>query len=189
MENGNRCNMIQLIQICNEKFHYFEFVKPIEDVLKKNGIEFGTTHYKNLSDEIIQNIDKIIITGTSLKDNEFLKNIEFFEWIKEFMKPILGICGGMHILGLIYNGELKKQQEIGLNNIFFIEDFLGLNGKIEVYELHNFYVISKSFNIIAESKKCPQAIKHKEKPFYGVLFHPEVRNKEFLVNFANLPDI
>ena len=41
MENGNRGNMIQLIQICNRKFHYFEFVKPIEDVLKINEIEFA----------------------------------------------------------------------------------------------------------------------------------------------------
>jgi GMP synthase (glutamine-hydrolysing) len=180
--------MIQLIQICNEKFHYFEFVKPIEDVFQKNEIEFNTIHYKNLTDDIIQKADKIIITGTSLKDNEFLKDIDSFKWIKEFKKPILGICGGMHILGLVHNGELKKQQEIGLTEIFFIEEFLGLNNKIEVYELHNFYVISKSFDITAESEKCPQAIKHKKNPFYGVLFHPEVRNKEFLVNFANLPD-
>lgn len=188
MENGNRGNMIQLIQICNRKFHYFEFVKPIEDVLKINEIEFETIHYKNLTDEILKKANKIIISGTSLKDNEFLKDINDFKWIKEFAKPILGICGGMHILGLVYNGELKKQQEIGLTNISFKGEFLGLSGRKEVYELHNFYVITKTFDIIAESKKCPQAIKHRKNPFYGVLFHPEVRNKQLLVNFANLSD-
>ncbi len=92
----------------------------------------------------------------------------------------------MHILGLVFNGKLKKQQEIGLTDIKFEKEFLGLNGIIQVYELHNFYVESKEFNLFAESKNCPQAIKHKYAPFYGVLFHPEVRTKNLIVNFAKL---
>jgi len=175
-----------IIQICKEKLHYFEFVKPIEDVLKRNEIEFESTHYKNLTDEIIQKAEKIIISGTSLKDNEFLKDISDFSWIKKFDKSILGICGGMHILGLTLGGELKKQQEIGLTDINFKEEFLGIIGMRQVYELHNFYVESKTFDTFAESKNCPQAIKHKKNPFYGVLFHPEVRNKDILINFVHL---
>jgi len=176
--------MILLIQICNKKFHYFEFIKPIEDVLKRNKIKFELIHYKKITREQIQKAEKIIISGTSLKDNEFLKDINEFIWIKELNKPILGICGGMHILGLVFDGELKKQQEIGLTKIDIKDEFLGYKDSIEVYELHNFYTISKQFNIYAESKNCPQAVKHRKNPFYGVLFHPEVRNKDLLVNFA-----
>ena len=178
--------MILIIKIINKKFHYLEFVKPIEDVLRKNKIDFNTVDYEKLNGDIIKKANKIIISGTSLKDNEFLEDIDKFKWIKNFNKPILGICGGMHILGLIYDGELNKQQEIGLNEIFFKEEFLGVNNKLEVYELHNFCAFSKEFKIYAKSKKCPQAIKHKKKPFYGVLFHPEVRNKKLILNFANL---
>lgn len=178
--------MILIIQICNRKFHYLEFIKPIEDVLQRNGIEFESIHYKKFTEEIISRAEKIIISGTSLKDNEFLEDLDDFNWIREFNKPILGICGGMHILGLIFNGELKKQQEIGLTDIKFKEEFLGINGNKQVYELHNLYVESKEFDIFAESKNCPQAIKHKQKPFYGVLFHPEVRNKDLLINFSYL---
>jgi len=176
--------MILIIEICNKKFHYFEFVKPIEDVLKRNEIEFESIHYKKLDDKIISKAKKIIISGTSLKDNVFLDDIDDFNWIKEFDNPILGICGGMHILGLVLDGELKKQQEIGLTNINFKEEFLGINGKKQVYELHNFYVESKAFDTFAESENCPQAIKHKQKSFYGVLFHPEVRNKDLIINFV-----
>jgi len=178
--------MILIIKICNKRFHYYEFIKPIEDVLKKNKIEFQTIHYKNVSDMLLKTAEKIIISGTSLKDNGFVKDISYFNWIKEKNKPILGICGGMHILGLIFDGELKKQQEIGLTNVELKKEFLGFIGNIEVYELHNFYAISNEFEIFGKSKKCPQAVKHNNKPFFGVLFHPEVRNKDLIVNFVNI---
>jgi len=178
--------MILLIWICNKRFHYFEFIKPIEDVLKKNNIKFQLIHYNKVSEKHLNKAEKIIISGTSLKDNGFIKDIDRFNWIKKYEKPILGICGGMHILGLVYNGELKKQQEIGLTNIELIQEFLGTIGKIEVYELHNYYAISKEFKVFGKSKYCPQAVKHKKNPFFGVLFHPEVRNKDLIVNFVNL---
>ena len=68
--------MILILQICNIHFHYLEFVKPIEDILRRNGIEFELIHYKKLTDEIISKAHKIIISGTSLKDNEFLNDID-----------------------------------------------------------------------------------------------------------------
>jgi len=178
--------MIIVIQICNKRFHYFEFIKPIEDILRRNNIEFESIHYKKLTEGIIHKAEKIIISGTSLKDNGFINDINMFKWIKKFDKPILGICGGMHILGLIFNGELKKQQEIGLTDINIKQEFLGYKNKTEVYELHNFYTISNDFNIYGKSKNCPQAVKHKKNPFFGVLFHPEVRNKDLIVNFVYL---
>ena len=42
-----------------------------------------------------------------------------------------------------------------------------------------------NFNILAETNSI-QAIKHKEKPFYGIMFHPEVRNEEIVKNFISL---
>jgi len=176
--------MILLINICKIPFHYFEFVKPIEEILKKLNIKFITIQYDKLTSEIFLKADKVIISGTSLKDNSFLDDVDRFNWIKEFDKPVLGICGGMHILGLIYNGKLMEVQEIGLVTIYFDEEFFGLNGKLEVYELHNLFVESSEFDVIAKSKKCPQVIKHKHRLIYGVLFHPEVRNKKLIEHFA-----
>ena len=178
--------MILIIKTPNRKLHDFEFVKPIEDVLKRNDFKFKSVHYSRLNKDLLKVTDKIIISGTSLKDNAFLDVINEFNWIKEFEKPILGICGGMHILGLVFNGEIKKSQEIGLTEIIFKKDFLGFHGEHLVYELHNLNVESNEFNIVAVSENCIQAIKHKKKPFYGVQFHPEVRNKSLIENFANL---
>jgi GMP synthase (glutamine-hydrolysing) len=177
--------MILLIQINSHSFHYLEFVKPIEDIIINNNIKFKSIHYNKISLKEIKQSNKIIIAGTSLKDNLFLKDIEKFQWIFDFKKPIFTICGGMHILGLLFNGKLQKQQEIGLKDVNFHKDFFGLFGIKKVYELHNYYIESNDFSIFAKSNDCPQAIKHKNRDFYGVLFHPEVRNKELISNFIN----
>lgn len=178
--------MILIVELPKEKLHNLEFVKPIEDVIKNENKEYKRIGYKNLNNNIISESDKIIISGTSFKDNDFLCNLEFFDWIKNFDKPVLGICGGMHILGMCFNGKLCKAQEIGLTEVEFQKEFLGFKDKVEVYELHNYYVESSTFEVYARSKKCIQAIKHKDKPFYGVLFHPEVRNKDMITNFIKV---
>jgi len=178
--------MILIVQTPKERLHYFEFVKPIEDVLKKNKTDFISVHYKSVSKKVVSKADKIIISGTSLKDNFFLQDLDCFSWLKKIDKPVLGICAGMHILGLMFNGILKKETEIGLVDVFFEHEFLGLKNTVECYELHNFYVESKEFEVFAKSEKCLQVVKHKQKPFYGVLFHPEVRNKKLVSSFTEI---
>lgn len=162
--------MILIVNICKEKLHYYEFVKPIEDILKEKGIKLFTRHYKKVSNSDLKKADKIIICGTSLKDNDFLENLKKFSWIEDFKKPIFGICGGAHLIGLVFGGKLKERKQIGLSRKK-IKNFLGLNGEKEVYHLHQFYVLPEIY--------------HKEKIF-ATLFHPEVRNKEIIVNFCRL---
>ena len=173
--------MILIINICREKLHYFEFVKPIEDLVDNH----ITKHYKDISNKDIENTDKIIICGTSLKDNKFLGDVNKFEWIKDYNKPVLGICGGMQIISIIFGGEVKTKKEIG----YYFEEFkgfLGLKGKKEIYHLHNNYVaLPNEFSEFTNSK-IPQAVKHNKKEIYGALFHPEVRNKEVILNFLKL---
>jgi len=178
--------MILIINICKEPLHSLEFVKPIEDILKKQKTKFQTKHYKKLTKTNINKADKIIITGTSLKDNEFIKNINKFKFIKTIDKSILGICGGMQIIGLIYNNKLKKKTEIGYFKEDFKKPFLNLKNTNQVYHLHNNYTTLDSNFITHTTNKIPQAIKHKTKPIYGVLFHPEVRNKSLINNFLKV---
>jgi GMP synthase (glutamine-hydrolysing) len=175
--------MILIISTCKEKIHELEFVRPVEQILNKNNIKFKTIHYLRLKISEINTADKIIITGTSLDDNEFLKNINCFSWIKSINKPILGICAGMQIISIIYDGKLRNKKEIGYYKENFTREFLGLMGEQEVYHLHNNYItLPGEFNSFTDSK-IPQAIKHKERPIYGVLFHPEVRNEKIIEKF------
>ncbi len=176
--------MILIINVCKEKLHYLEFVKPIEEIIQKEGLSFTTLHYKEVDKIGLSSFQKIIICGTSLADNDFSKEVKSFEWLKAFKGSILGICAGMQILGLLYGKKLKKQTEIGFYHERF-NNFLGLEGEKEVYHLHNFFISSwgREFEVFSDGK-IAQAVKHKEKEIYGVLFHPEVRNKEMIVSFA-----
>ena len=180
--------MILIINLCKEKLHYYEFVKPIEDVLKNADINFLTKHYKEISNENIKKVQKIIICGTSLKDGSYIEDINKFKWIKNFKGSILGICAGFQILGLLFGGSLKKKNEIGFYKENFSKRFLGIKGEAEVYHLHKNYIDLSNTNEfeIFNLNEIAQAIKHKEKEFYGVLFHPEVRNKKMILNFAKL---
>ncbi len=160
--------MILIVNICSEILHYYEFVKPVEDILINKGIKFFTKHYKKINENDLKKADKIIICGTGLKDNDFLRDIRRFEWIKNYKKPIFGICGGAHIIGLIFGGKLKEKKEIGLKKTK-INNFLDISGEKEVYHLHQFYVLPEIY--------------HKEN-IYATLFHPEVRNKDIIANFC-----
>lgn len=174
--------MILIVDICKEPLHYLEFVKPIEKIVFKRE-KFLTKHYNKLTEKDLRRADRIIICGTSLKDNNFLKDIKKFRWIKEYKKPILGICAGMQIISLVYGARLKKETEIGFYREQFKETFLNIFGEQKVYHLHNNYTsIPKDFESFTKGK-IPQAIKHKTRDIYGILFHPEVRNEEIIHNF------
>ena len=91
--------MILLINICKEKLHFNEFVKPVGDILIREGKKGFIRHYSCLARKDLEKADKVIICGTSLKDDEFLGHIDKFKWLLDFKKPVLGICGGMQIIG------------------------------------------------------------------------------------------
>ncbi|MCW8965713.1 MAG: gamma-glutamyl-gamma-aminobutyrate hydrolase family protein [Candidatus Pacearchaeota archaeon] len=179
--------MILIINICKERLHYYEFVRPIEDILNKNNIEFESYHSRQLTERIMNRAKKIIICGTSLKDNRFLSEVEKFRWIEKYDKPILGICAGMQIIGFIFGGKLKKDKEIGLEKVNFRKEFLSVKGERDVYTLHgNSIEFGDDFEVFAKTKDCVQAVKHKYSEIYGVLFHPEVRNKIIIERFCKI---
>jgi len=163
--------MILIINICKEPLHFYEFVKPVVDIVKNSNREALIVHYQNLSPEDLKKSEKVIICGTSLKDNEFIKNKNRFNWIKSHRKPIFGICGGAHILGLILGKTLQEDKEIGLKEINLKKNFLGAKGKTLVYYLHQFESLPKIFH---------------EKNLYATLFHPEVRNKRMILEFLKV---
>jgi len=72
--------MILIIMINQIPFHYYEFVKPIENILKNEEASFETIHYKKIDKKELSKYDKIIIAGTSLKDNSFLVDIRKFDF-------------------------------------------------------------------------------------------------------------
>jgi GMP synthase-like glutamine amidotransferase len=159
-----------------------EFVLPIANIVRHME-EYETKHYSEI--DSIEKYSKIILSGTTLKDMQFSKDIEMFGWMKNCNKPVLGICAGMQIIGLIFGSKLSKCQEIGMREINTVKENMMFSSKFKSYELHNFSIKpSEDFLVLAKSEKCVQSIKHKEKNIYGVMFHPEVRNNDIIERFV-----
>ncbi len=151
-------------------------VQPLEECVVKNFLDVEQTELKSYS--------KIVLSGTTLKDHATLKQVEKFYWIKKYDKPVLGICAGMQTIALVFDVTLTDCLQVGMAEISTMKDNPLFKGNFRAYTLHNFSVeSSKTFETLAESTKCIQAIKHKQKNIYGVLFHPEVRNQEILKRF------
>jgi GMP synthase-like glutamine amidotransferase len=171
--------MILLISTCSEKLNEEEFVKPIAGIVEKN---YEIRHYTEKTD--LKKYEKLIICGTALKDNDFLKNLTHFNWIKESNIPLLGICSGMQVIALQFGAKPVKKKEIGMTKIKSIKKNILFTGDFEAYELHgNGLSNLNQFEILAKSENTPQAIKHKTKNIYGIMFHPEVRNSNIILNF------
>jgi GMP synthase (glutamine-hydrolysing) len=175
--------MILLISTCSDRISEEEFVMPIKAIIGKGCI---TTHYSKLTNEELEKCEKIIICGTALRDNKYIKDIKKFDWIKITEKPVLGICSGMQVIALQFGAKLAKKKEIGMVRIRVKAPSKLFLGDFEAYELHgNGLENLGEFDILAESENCVQAIRHKKKEIYGIMFHPEVRNEGIIRNFIS----
>jgi GMP synthase-like glutamine amidotransferase len=162
---------------------YYEFVLPIIAITQKID-DCTVKHYLDFSKKDLNHCSRVILSGTTLEDNQFLTKIQRFDWLKTIELPVLGICAGMEAIGKVFGARLLQSLEIGMTKINTVKENLLFNGDFRAYSLHSFCVEPVSpIEVLAESSLCVQAIKHKTKPFYGVLFHPEVRNHEIISRF------
>ncbi len=163
-----------------------EFVSPIVSVVQPLE-ECEVKHFLDIETPELEDYNKIILSGTMLKDHATLKQVDKFNWINTFEKPIMGICAGMQTIALVFGATLTNCLQIGIAEISTLKQNPLFQGDFRAYTLHNYSVApSQTFETLAESTECIQAIKHKQKNIYGVLFHPEVRNQEIIKHFIEL---
>jgi GMP synthase (glutamine-hydrolysing) len=178
-------NKILIISLCREKMHEEEFVRPIVDILGSG--HCLVKHYSKIEKKDLENAKKIILSGTSLQDFQYLEDIGKFNWPLNFDKPVLGICAGMQVLVKVFGGILKKQQEIGVVEVKIKrgKEIFGFGSDFRAYTLHNLGVGKlKDFHILGKSQKDIHIIQHKKKEIFGVMFHPEVLQKGMLREFV-----
>ncbi|MDC0243125.1 hypothetical protein OAK07_00375 [Marine Group III euryarchaeote] len=173
-----------LISTCHHALNDREFVFPISKILGDN--RHDIMHFENCSREILSSYSRIIICGTSMQDSTYIDWLPFFEeMLENFTGPVLGICSGMQILTSVFgSSSIADNLEIGMIEVKTLEQNELFEGNFQAYSLHNFSSgVCDNFNILAESKEGIQAVKHVEKPLYGISFHPEVRNEQIVTNF------
>ncbi len=163
-----------------------EFVSPIIAAVAEIK-PFTVKHYTEINPNNLENYTKVVLSGVALKDNSAINHLENFSWLKDFNKPVLGICAGMQLIGKLFGSPLKPCLEIGMTQIITLKENPFFAETFQAYSLHNYCVEpSADFEVLAKSAQCFQAIKHIKKPLYGLLFHPEVRNPEILKRFIKM---
>ncbi len=104
--------------------------------------------------------------------------------------PVLGICYGMQTMAVQFGGQVEGSHisEFGYAQIRVtgntgllhdIKDHVAHDGTslLDVWMSHGDKVIRlpEGFELMAETDSCPIAgMVHRDKPFYGIQFHPEV---------------
>ena len=121
--------------------------------------------------------------------------------MNEFVKidlPILGICLGHQFLAQYFGGKVESgdKGEYGFGEIIVDKEDLILKSmpkKFQAWISHRdeVTVLPKGFEALAHSEICKyEAMKHEEKPIFGVQFHPEVfhtqNGKIILKNFIEI---
>ena len=166
-----------------------EFVAPVGRIVQKEGFPTLIRHYTDLTQPDITSAEGVILCGTALKDFGYLEGLERFAWLFSVPCPVLGICAGMQVLVRIYGGEVHPMTSIGMagQHVVAPDPLLAGKDRFAAYELHCLSVAPPpSFTVLAVSPSGVQAIRHRERPVYGVMFHPEVRNEWLIQRFLSL---
>lgn len=162
--------------------------------VKTLGVEVSISDHARLPDldpSQVPKYDGIILSGTEALFTRTADRKEFanlFAFLPKIEVPTLGICGGHQALAIAYGGEVAKSGHHleGFRTVE-LEDkdhlLAGLPAKIRVMQSHYEQVkrLPPGFVRIARSKDTKnEAMKHEQKPLYGVQFHPERWNEENL---------
>jgi GMP synthase (glutamine-hydrolysing) len=100
--------------------------------------------------------------------------------------PVLGLCYGHQLIAFLFGGKVEpaKKREYGISYAVVdspkdvLKD-LKENQKIWMSHGDTVYELPERFEILAHTENCPiAAFKHREKPIYGLQWHPEVIHTE-----------
>lgn len=100
--------------------------------------------------------------------------------------PILGLCYGHQLIAQIVGGEVERAENGEYGVAYVTVDkpvgvLKGMKRKEKVWMSHGdtVFALPSEFEVLAHTENCPvAAFRHKEKPIYGLQWHPEVVHTE-----------
>ena len=176
--------MVKIIVIDNGGQWTHREWRTLRDIGVDTKIVPNTVKFEEISSD---NVNGLVLSGGAprigLKGElgnckEILEKADF---------PIVGICAGHQYMARFFGGEAEPSiiPEFGKVELSILKEdriFDGVPQKSIVWESHNDEVVKipEKFELLADSENCKiQAMKHKQKPFYGLQFHPEVEHTEY----------
>jgi GMP synthase-like glutamine amidotransferase len=137
-------------------------------------------------------VDGVVLSGTRTPAwlQHYAQEVAF---VRDCGVPLLGICGGLHIIARAFGVELQLTvRSIGRQRVDLdVGDplFAGLPSAVELFKRHTYRLtkVPHGFTRIAWSQVCPiEAVAHCSRPIWGIQAHPEFRRsgRAILSNFA-----
>jgi GMP synthase (glutamine-hydrolysing) len=170
-----------------------EFVEPLEKIVREAGAASVVIEYEETPTTDMSTYDGIIMSGSPRGDDIVDHHLPYFQWIKTCDIPFFGICAGHHITGKLYGAQLLRsvEKEVGDNFLFIRQKdpiFNGCPGKFLVRQNHHDSItLPGDFILLAHSQGCQVSMmKHPAKPLYTTQFHPEILNKNLILNFIDI---
>ncbi len=170
------------------------YTKNLLDFLSEKKIQFKNKKHDQISLTEIQNFNSFILSGRRKNNQEMnALNSKIIQHAISTKKNLLGICYGAEILAITTGGAIKKNNilEKGIKKITIQKENPLCNGKIDVFESHNFEIsrINKSLINLADSKNCVyEMIQLNNYNIFGTQFHPEMSSdgQEIIEAFVSL---
>lgn len=140
--------------------------------------------YKAMKHEFPEDPEVVIISGSTsgiYEGDEWIDAL--VDKTREYIEndvPVLGLCFGHQVIAKAMGAKVVKMDnyEIGYRPVSIQESeiFEGLDSVEYPFNTHQDKVIKLPDNLetIAETEISNQGIQHKDKPVYGVQFHPEL---------------
>lgn len=157
---------------------------------------FSLKSMDHFFEEDVAQADAIIISGAPilLSEEDPKPYLEKFKFIKTLTKPVLGICFGHQIIGMLFGAKIFMQAPDRSNttiSLFNSPLFSGLGPSASFAEDHCESInLPDGFIKTGSSTNCKiESMEHKTNPIYGVQFHPEVSGENGHVFFKNLVSI
>jgi len=182
--------MILIIDCGSQKTPYIEEAVDLQ-------MDFRTVGLFDATIESAENMQGIIISGAPILITEVdtAPYLEQLSWLKEVSVPVLGICFGHQVLGLLHDAYAARQKDDrDWQTIESLEPhplFSKLPTEFEMMEDHCESIsVPRDFTLLATSDVCVnEAMYHKTKPLFGVQFHPEVSGNQGTLIIENFVDI
>jgi GMP synthase (glutamine-hydrolysing) len=151
-------------------------------------------HYSQLEKpeiiSILKKMDGLLLTGSynMLSEKKIIAKYQVvMKIIRDYKKPILGICFGTQLIACAFGFEVTaiNNPDINIENKKSL--ILNINPKFELFPREQIHVYENHleeikfvpgftdiFNIYASSPSCKvQIIKHESRQIFGIQFHPE----------------
>ncbi len=172
-----------------------QYTQLIARKVRECGV-FAELHPYNIDEETLKELNPtgIILSGGPKSVYEDGAPIPSFD-VFALGVPVLGVCYGLQLIAHTFGGQVDRaaKREFGRAHLQIDEHeglFEGMNNGAQVWMSHGDSLtrLPEHFEVIAHTDNAPIcAIKHANKPIFGVQFHPEVHHStegvQLLKNF------